>query len=256
MRRRARASNTSSRPRWPSSRFLAAQANYLERATDADLTAEVRAYAAALSARARDGDSGDATTNAAPPSFEGEVVWRAHLLRPTAYARACAAAAAAAAPAEDAVVAHAPAPVEAYNRPAEECSAPPRGGGGDGDDDDDDLGWLGLDLVAALRRQQHASGFVRGMLAARAERETEPAVRAALGEYRAFLTEVLRAGPHHHGGAGEEKKAAVFAPPSAMADLVWHTHMLFPRQYAAESRRLAGCFLDHDDDAGQLQFCG
>ena len=37
--------------------------------------------------------------------------------------------------------------------------------------------------------------------------------------------------------------------PSLATDLVWHTHMLFPRRYAAECVAVAGCEVDHDEEA-------
>ena len=37
--------------------------------------------------------------------------------------------------------------------------------------------------------------------------------------------------------------------PSLATDLVWHTHMLFPRRYAAECVAVAGHEVDHDDEA-------
>ena len=52
------------------------------------------------------------------------------------------------------------------------------------------------------------------------------------------------------GGSGGGDAAAL--APSPMVDMLWHTHMLFPREYAADCRRLAGCFLDHDDDIEHL----
>ena len=37
--------------------------------------------------------------------------------------------------------------------------------------------------------------------------------------------------------------------PSLATDLVWHTHMLLPRRYAAECVAVAGHEVDHDDEA-------
>ena len=35
--------------------------------------------------------------------------------------------------------------------------------------------------------------------------------------------------------------------PTPIVDLVWHTHMLFPRAYQRECVRLAGHEVHHDD---------
>ena len=37
------------------------------------------------------------------------------------------------------------------------------------------------------------------------------------------------------------------APPVDV-DLVWHTHMLDPLRYGSETRKLAGRFVNHEDD--------
>ena len=93
------------------------------------------------------------------------------------------------------------------------------------------LEWLGVDLVAAMRRQAR---FMRGMLADRAAYDSEAALAAAVGEYRAFLDHF------HH---SEEERV-----PTALVDLVWHTHMLDPLRYGSETRKLAGRFVNHEDD--------
>ena len=36
--------------------------------------------------------------------------------------------------------------------------------------------------------------------------------------------------------------------PTVATDFVWHTHMLFPRRYAAEVRSIVGHEVDHDDN--------
>jgi hypothetical protein len=36
--------------------------------------------------------------------------------------------------------------------------------------------------------------------------------------------------------------------PTAIVDLVWHTHMLDPLRYGSETRKLAGRFVNHEDD--------
>ena len=82
-----------------------------------------------------------------------------------------------------------------------------------------------------MRRQQR---FMRGMLADRAALDSEAAIAAAVDEYRAFLD-------HFHHSAEERV-------PTPVVDLVWHTHMLDPRRYGCETRKLAGRFVNHEDD--------
>ena len=61
-------------------------------------------------------------------------------------------------------------------------------------------------------------------------------VVAASGEYSAFLTDASRSPP----GTLE---------PTLAVDLLWHTHMLFPRKYMQDCLRLTGMLLQHDDEA-------
>ena len=72
------------------------------------------------------------------------------------------------------------------------------------------------------------------LLADREAYDTEEAISGALGDYRAFL--------------GHVQHSVEPLVPTMIVDLVWHTHMLHPRRYAAETRELAGSFVDHDDD--------
>ena len=94
-----------------------------------------------------------------------------------------------------------------------------------------DLAWLGLDLAAALRRQ---ASFMRRALGRSVE--LAAGLVAASGEYSAFLTEASRSPP----GTLE---------PALAVDLLWHTHMLFPRKYTRDCLRLTGMLLHHDDEA-------
>ena len=95
-----------------------------------------------------------------------------------------------------------------------------------------DLAWLGLDLAAALRRQTTGS-FMRRALGLSVE--LAAGLVAASGEYSAFLTEASRS-PR---GTLE---------PTLAVDLLWHTHMLFPRKYTHDCLRLTGMLLHHDDE--------
>ena len=88
---------------------------------------------------------------------------------------------------------------------------------------------LGVDLVAAIRRQE---SFMSSILAQRALLETRSAVEQALGDYIGFLSAM------RHVEALE---------PSALVDLVWHTHQQMPDRYHKDCVRIAGRLLDHDD---------
>jgi hypothetical protein len=41
--------------------------------------------------------------------------------------------------------------------------------------------------------------------------------------------------------------------PTVAVDWIWHTHMLHPQRYATECRRVAGSFVDHDDDVEPVE---
>ena len=96
------------------------------------------------------------------------------------------------------------------------------------------LAWLGLplavDLAAALRRQ---ASFMRRALGLSVE--LAAGLAAASGEYSAFLTEASRS-------------PRSTLEPTLAVDLLWHTHMLFPRKYTHDCLRLTGMLLHHDDE--------
>ena len=93
--------------------------------------------------------------------------------------------------------------------------------------------WLRLDLVSAMRRQVR---FMQTMLREhRAALATTEAMSETVRAYRRFLSTVNDSQP---GGV----------EPTPAVDLVWHTHMMSPVRYAAESRQIAGVFVDHNDD--------
>ncbi len=56
----------------------------------------------------------------------------------------------------------------------------------------------------------------------------------AFADYECFLRLVFA-----DGGARE---------PTALVDLIWHTHMQSPLHYAADCLRIAGGFVDHHDE--------
>ena len=88
-------------------------------------------------------------------------------------------------------------------------------------------------LVAAVRRQ---ATFMLKMLEEQSlGRASADAIRAELENYKAFL-----------GDAGKSEQE--LPVPSLLLDLVWHTHMMYPARYANECVRIAGRFIDHDDD--------
>lgn len=88
-------------------------------------------------------------------------------------------------------------------------------------------------LVAAVRRQ---TSFVTKILEEQSlGRASEDTIRTELNNYKAFLAEA---------GKSEQELPV----PSLLLDLVWHTHMLYPTRYANECVRIAGRFIDHDDD--------
>jgi hypothetical protein len=82
-----------------------------------------------------------------------------------------------------------------------------------------------------MRRQQR---FMRSVLADRETNERVEVISDAIAAYADFLEIV--------------KHSVTPLEPSPIVDLVWHTHQQFPARYGAECRRLAGSFVDHDDD--------
>ena len=70
------------------------------------------------------------------------------------------------------------------------------------------------------------------ILAQRALLETGSAVEAAIGDYVVFVSKM------RHAEALE---------PSALVDLVWHTHQQMTDRYHQDCLRIAGRLIDHDD---------
>jgi len=92
--------------------------------------------------------------------------------------------------------------------------------------------WM-ASLVAAVRRQ---ATFMLKMLEEQSlDRVSADTIRAELQNYKAFLADA---------GKSEQELPV----PSLLLDLVWHTHMLYSMRYANECVRIAGRFIDHDDD--------
>ena len=207
--------------------FFERALGFLEEATDAQLETCVRAYTSFLGSLAVCAAKAPAERPASvAPSFGVELAWRTHLLHPVAYARACAVlsgceGAEAEALGSEALIDHAPRPAAEYadGAPYNEYASA----------EGADVPQLGLDLVRAIRRQQE---FMQAMLA---DGLPDPIrISSALDDYLDFL--------------GRVKHSKQPLVPTRAVDLMWHTHMFFPRRYAAECLSLAGSFVDHDDD--------
>jgi hypothetical protein len=140
---------------------------------------------------------------------------------------------------------------------------------------------LGLDLVAAMRRQE---SFMRSMLARRALLEARDCIEAAVRDYCAFLramrhSECLEPSPlvdlvralarvpsRAAAPRGALARSRPRVPSSAslwpgFCDLralslflaehdarqVWHTHQQMPERYRRDCLQIAGRLIDHDD---------
>lgn len=217
--------------------FCAEALRLLGRTTDAQLSAVAQQYAQALRTAAAAAWTLSPGMRAAcdclgMPGASGnllfELAWRTHMLHPADYRKACAAADTS--HGHRSLVEHVPGGVDEYGEPDASAAAP------DGGSAEDLVAWLGLDLVAAMRRQ--ADGM-RALLAARGSCESRTAARTALAEYHSFL--------------GRVKHSPTPLVPTVAVDWIWHTHMLHPQRYATECRRVAGSFVDHDDDVEPVE---
>ena len=148
-----------------------------------------------------------------------ELVRRAHMLRPAAYRQAAYRHEGHDA---EALLDSSPRPADAFEDGAFEDGAVDAAGDA-----------AGVGLIGAVRRMQ---SFMRRMLAVRTEYETHEAASVVLSEYVVFLSRV--------------KHSPTPLVPTLAVDWLWHTHMLHPRRYATECMRVAGSFVDHDDDVG------
>lgn len=221
--------------------FCAEALRLLGRTTDAQLSAVAQQYAQALRTAAAAAWTASPGMRAAcdclgMPGASGnllfELAWRTHMLHPADYRKACAAADTS--HGHRSLVEHVPGGVDEYGEPDASAAAPD--GGEYSGSAEDLIAWLGLDLVAAMRRQ--ADGM-RALLAARGSCESRTAARTALAEYHSFL--------------GRVKHSPTPLVPTVAVDWIWHTHMLHPQRYATECRRVAGSFVDHDDDVEPVE---
>ena len=200
--------------------FFVRALELLERATDEELQQAVREYAALLLLAG--GMEGGETVQVC---LSVEIAWRTHLLSPMSYVNACAACP------STVLVDHAPAAADTYAIEVASATGSSSAGGVHSAAAVAPLDWLGLDLVAAMRRQQAS---MQAMLADRATYDSDAAMATAVCDYRAFLD-------HFHHSVDERV-------PTLAVDLIWHTHMLHPMRYGPETRALAGRFVNHEDE--------
>jgi hypothetical protein len=207
--------------------FFTRAIRFIDGASDALLRDCVHDYCSFLM---QAGNAGSATRDAVP-TFEVEVVWRAHLLSPVSYTQDCAAILGG--NYSPRAVDHCPRSAGIYSTSAattELFRAPPRVVRGRCTS----VAWTAK-LMATVRRQRHFMDKIVQMrkLGAMCTEQLAEEV----GRYRAFLVEAATCG----------EKAEIDVP-SLELDLVWHTHMLYPVRYAAECVELTGRLINHDDD--------
>jgi hypothetical protein len=221
--------------------FFKQAAFFLEKSSDADLAAVVHEYtsflATAVAALPSSSARGVASTPTAP-SFAVELAWRCHLLRPLHYKQDCLALRASAADlpsSSPCLVDHCCPCVP----PAADLSSSNTAKRSESTSITEEVSTeevkLGLDVVAAMRRQQ---AFVSsGALSAlEAQFQTQKLAAAAVRDYARFLVSM-------------RSNSSPVSVPSLSTDLIWHAHMLLPRRYAEDCRRFAGHEVDHDDEA-------
>ena len=91
------------------------------------------------------------------------------------------------------------------------------------------------EFVVAVRRQAR---FMRNMLHEKAAGLcTEASIKSAVDEYHRFLASLR--------GCDDGVE-----PPSALVDLVWHTHMQDAERYRSDCLAIVGRLVDHDDEIG------
>jgi hypothetical protein len=234
--------------------FFRCAVQFLDAASDELLTQCAREYLNFLIAQrkrieaaARSG----AARELPSPSFEVELVWRAHLLRPQSYAQDCAFLGVQGAPLDTstgalgtaasrsplfidgtsaaAAVDHSPEAIGWYTVTYAERS--PQA----------DLAGLPESWFVDLAQKTRRDGtFMRQIL----ELELSGAIDrrqlvAQLPKYAAYLRRCAGGVP-----------GTLTPVPSKTLDLVWHTHQLHPRRYAQECALIAGSIINHvpDDD--------
>ena len=174
----------------------------LQGATDLELHVAIDTYGSFLAALACKGEDKEKDLSA-PESLAVELAWRTHQLNPLAYLAACNVLS------------------TAGNRDSIECKHECK------------RAWqdvLGLDLVAAIRRQEI---FMASMLAQRSVYDSPLVVNDAVREYCKFLASM--------------RHCDRVLEPTPLVDLVWHTHQQMPFHYRKDCLRLAGRLIDHHD---------
>ena len=221
---------------------------YLKKATDDDLAVAAASYARFFTHAVAECSSscghgiGDKSSVCVP--LELELAWRCHLLCPACYRQDCAALGGSGhGYGGDFLLDHCPrALLPAANESSSRTvlsdvslptmSTPTSPVSDHSDDVEVFSSCVAAGLVGAMRRQE---AFVR-----RAMVELQPQLRTF-----AEATDAVEAYLHFLANVRDAPGAQLV--PSLATDLVWHTHMLFPRRYAAEC--VAGCEVDHDEEA-------
>lgn len=96
-------------------------------------------------------------------------------------------------------------------------------------------------LVRAVRRQQ---SFMRQLVELHSLGATSAQLLAnELYPYRSFMQAAAS-------GSGNDSNGRwKLAVPCVTLDLIWHTHMLYPCNYARDCLAMCGTLIDHDDDS-------
>lgn len=220
-----------------STRFYQTAIAFLETQTDAQLGWHAARYVQHLEALSvGDGE-------AQQVDLPVELLWRTHLLHPEAYQQACEALQQGSSSGSsegkgegegegDSLIDHKPVPLGGMPVPA---VVPDEGADHEAacrsSHTAQSEAWLGLNLVAAVRRQQQFMKDV--LLLCSADLRSDERVRGAVADYAHFLSR-MRHSPH-------------LPVPSMLVDVVWHAHQLDPRRYARDCVRIAGHRVNHDD---------
>jgi len=199
---------------------------FLQNVTDERLLEHVHAYHEFLLARAQ--------AEHLQPSFEAEVVWRAHLLSPVDYAKDCATILGRD---EPTVLKHFPLPASEYEptqaSSSKESSRPASAQG--------QMPSQWYEALAAKTRR--GSKYMESVLALRHGelRESQWALKDEVATYIQFLRDVSTV------DLATERSA--MRVPGLLVDLVWHTHLLYPHAYGEDCVRIGGRIFDHVQDS-------
>jgi hypothetical protein len=203
--------------------FIARALPLLTRAGDEKLKAYVHAYKSFLWGVMASPDSQalDKQGRICAPTFEIEMVWRIHLLDPEVYRQDCAALRkevqgdGAAGVSE--VIDHSP--TQPPHASATSCKPFV----------EDGLHTSVIDTMSLLSSLRRHVQFMHDVLSRKDEMLC--LVASASSEYARFLTRMRQ---------GEEVLV-----PSLAVDLLWHSHLMLPLQYASECIEICGCRVNH-----------